>query len=111
MGGGLHMPDATSLDKVRLYLINHEEEFRDIYYSKDINNTFGEFDNSNKLKNVPRGFDKTSSAAEFLKLKTFTLGAKVDTQNLSNSEFVELCIEKFKSIYPLTRYMNAALKK
>lgn len=111
VGGGIHMPDNVSLDKIRKYILKHEGEFRDIYYSKKINEKFGGFESEMMLKNVPRGFDKNSSVAEFLKYKSFTVGTQMHTESISNKEFVDIASQNFKYIHPLVNFMNTALKK
>lgn len=110
IGGGYHMPEKSELDTIRKYIINHEDEFRDIIYSEVVRDEFDGFDSNEQLKTVPRGFDKESSAAELLKYKSFTVGAKTTQKMVLSKDFEKYAITKFRAMYPLVQFLNNALK-
>lgn len=110
LGGGVWMPPKDQLDQIRGYIVNHEDEFRDIIYAESVRDLFGGFDSNEQLKTVPRGYDKDHPAAELLKYKSFTLGTKITQSVLSSKDFVDKSMEYYKEIYTLVAFLNRAVK-
>ena len=107
LGGGLfasQFPQATQM--VRDYIIQHVQEFQSILHAPEFTANFvleGE-----KLKNVPRGYDKESPLAEYIKHKSWDLEYHVSDQQLLESE-LSILAELFQKMKPLNDFLNQAL--
>src|SRR5450755_2101359 len=71
-GGGIWMPMAPELKKIRQEIDYSLDEFQKILSAKKFKAEYGELDSSDeaKLTNLPRGYEKNNPGAEFLKLKS-----------------------------------------
>lgn len=83
-GAGMHMPDTTSLKKIRLSILNNSSEYKALIekLSKQGLELIGE---DSALKSAPRGFDKTDPNIDLVKLKSyFVYGSMSDKELLAN---------------------------
>jgi uncharacterized protein (TIGR02453 family) len=110
LGGGLFVsqfPDATK--KVRDFIIENEEEFIKIIEEKTFSGNFeivGE-----KLKNVPKEYDKEHKLAEYLKHKAWDIEYYIkDNVFLNADKFIKLSVGMFKYMKPFNDFLNKALK-
>ena len=107
LGGGLfasQFPQATQM--VRDYMTQHVQKFLNMINAPEFTANFvleGE-----KLKNVPRGYDKESPLAEYIKHKSWDLEYHVSDQQLLESELSFLA-ELFQKMKPLNDFLNQAL--
>ncbi len=111
-GGGLWMPMPSELKKVRQEIDYCFDEFREILQNKKFINHYTTLESSNdiKLSNVPRGYEKTNPAAEYLKLKSF-----IATRNISDAELVQptlinLVTKAFEALLPLVKFLNKGIE-
>jgi uncharacterized protein (TIGR02453 family) len=109
LGGGLFASmfnDATK--SIRDYLLKNTNEFIKILETESFKNNFeveGE-----KLKNVPKEYDKNHKLAEYIKNKSWYIEYKVkDTIFLKPEEFINTSVEMFKYMKPFNEYLNKAL--
>ena len=109
LGGGLFVsqfPDATK--KVRDEIVTESEEFKEIIDNPNFANNFtivGE-----KLKNVPKEYDKEHLFAEYLKHKAWDIEYPVTDSDFENSEkFISLAVEKFIFMKPFNEFLNRPL--
>ncbi len=112
-GGGLWMPMAPELKKVRQEIDYCFGEFTGITQNKKFTSNYTALDASNdiKLSNVPRGYEKTNPAAEYLKLKSF-----IATKNISDAELVKPSLitqvtKAFEALLPFIKFLNKALNE
>ena len=108
VGGGLWMPDADKLKKVRQEIDYNFEKFKKIVQYKLYVETFGTLSHEDQLKNPPKGYDTENPAIEFLKLKSF-----VAAQPIKDSELSEAVDQKvkqsFKAIAPFINFLNDSI--
>ena len=111
VGGGMYMPDAASLKKIRAEINYFFEEFKTIVEGKDFKNYFGglDYEENLVLKTSPKNYDIDNPAIEFLKLKSFTAIKKLDNKYLTSEKTLVEIEKAFKSIYPLVNFINRAL--
>lgn len=109
LGGGLFVsqfPEATKM--VRDKIMNESDAFLKIIENADFTKNFvivGE-----KLKNVPKEYDKNHALAEYLKHKAWDIEYFVEDTEFANSEkFIELAVEKFKYMKPFNDFLNDSL--
>jgi uncharacterized protein (TIGR02453 family) len=110
LGGGLFVvqfPAATKM--IRDFIVENENEFTKIIEEKLFLNNFkivGE-----KLKNVPKEYDKEHKYAEYLKHKSWDIEYYIkDSIFLNADKFIKLSVEIFKYMKPFNDFLNKALK-
>jgi uncharacterized protein (DUF2461 family) len=83
----------------------------EILNNKNFKAAFGDFDRneSNILKNPPRGYEKDHPAIEFLKLKSFETSQKFDIEEVTKEDFVAKMSKKLILLKPLNDFINRAL--
>lgn len=109
LGGGLFadmFKDATAM--VRGHISAHPDEWNEIIHSADFQKYFSV--QGTALKNVPNGYDKEHSQAEYLKFKSWYLEYPISDETLRDADkFLSQAIEIFKAMKPFNDYLNNAL--
>lgn len=110
LGGGLFadmFKDATAM--VRDYITAHPQEWANTIQSPDFQKYFTV--QGTALKNVPKGYDKEHSQAEFLKYKSWYLEYLVSDGMLSDSDkFLSHAVQVFRKMKPFNDFLNQALQ-
>lgn len=111
IAGGFYCPEAADLKKVRQEIAYFFDDLQEIVAEKNFKKEFGDFDRNetNILKNPPRGYEKDHPAIEFLKLKSFETSQKFDINEVSNADFVAKMSKKLIVLKPLNDFINRAL--
>ena len=111
IAGGFYCPEAEDLKKVRKEIAYFHEDLEEILKNKNFKKEFTDFDRNetNLLKNPPRGYEKDHPAIEFLKLKSFETSQKFDINEVTNEDFVSKMTKKLIVLKPLNDFINRAL--
>ena len=111
IGGGLWMPMAPELSKMRQEIDYNLAEFIKIVTSKKFKSVFKELsrDDEYVLSRVPKGYESTNPAAEYLKLKSFVGGANLKDADLMSKDLVKKTTTVFETIRPLISFLNEAI--
>lgn len=109
VGGGIYMPPADVLYKVRQEIDYNYEEFQKVLKSKDFIKNYGALDLSDALKNPPRGFEKDNPAIDFIKLKSFVAFAHFSDKELMQENFADLAASKLIALLPFIDFLNKGL--
>ncbi len=100
--------DATTM--IRDYIAEHPGEWDEIIHNEEFMRYFTVKGNS--LKNVPKGYDKEHSQAEFLKYKSWYLEYAVeDNAILSPETFLQQAAQVYTAMKPFNDYLNRALSE
>ena len=109
LGGGLFadmFKDATTM--VRDYIVQNGEEWEKVIHAAEFQKYFTV--KGTALKNVPAGYDKEHSQAEYLKYKSWYLEYQIQDEELNDAEdFLEKATELFRVMKPFNDYLNKAL--
>ena len=109
IGGGLSasmFKDATAM--IRDYIVGHGTEFQQIITDKSFSGNFTVMGEA--LKNVPRGYDKEHSQAQYLKNKNWYLEYPISDILFVNAEqFIKEATDKFILMQPFNIFINKAL--
>nr|WP_255946120.1 DUF2461 family protein [Brucepastera parasyntrophica] len=93
---------------VRNYLVNNTDEFLKIINKPAFTENFTV--SGEKLKTVPRRYDKDHPLAEYLKHKSWDIEYPIsDSQFTDAEQFIRTAAEKFKLMKPFNEYLNDAL--
>ena len=109
VGGGLWMPMAPDLKKVRQEIDYCFKEFNGILKHSKFKTHYGELDSSEKLVRAPKDYDVDNPAIEFLKLKSFVVTRPLLDSVLLDKQLVKQIIADFKIIAPLVHFLNRAI--
>ena len=112
VGGGLWMPMAPELKKIRQEIDYCFDEFKNIIESKKFTIEYKELENTPdlKLNNLPRGYDKENPAGEYLKFKSLVATKYIPDSELSNNKLADKTVKTFKTLMPLIKFINKALE-
>ena len=106
-GGGIWMPAAGELKKIRQEIDFCLPEFKKIIGSRLFKTTFDELETEGQsLVNIPKGYEKDNPAAEFLKLKSFFVNKDVDDKKLVQPGLAEEVAQDFKTLMPFLKFIN-----
>jgi uncharacterized protein (TIGR02453 family) len=111
IAGGFYCPEAEDLKKIRREIAYFYEDLDEILANKNFNKVFNDFDRNetNVLKNPPRGYEKEHPAIEYLKLKSFETSQKFGIEEILEPDFVSRMSQKLILLKPLNDFMNRAL--
>lgn len=109
LGGGIWVPPADELHAVRQEIDYNHEEFNKILSEKNFKKYFKNLDQGEKLKTLPKGYDKDNPAIELLKLKSFTVTNNVDDKTALSKDFLKYAINVFKTMKPLHDFIGRSL--
>lgn len=110
IAGGIYMPDPVNLAKIRQEIDYNAEKLEAIVKSKPFKSKFGSFEDSDKLKNVPKGFDKDHPQAEWLKLKSYIVVHPLSDKEVADQNFIKKITVLARTIMPLNLFLKEALQ-
>ncbi len=108
VGGGFWAPEPSDLKLIRDAIAADEKGFRKIISSKNFKDVFGEL-HGDKLKTVPKGFDKEDSALDLLQFKQFLISHEFSDEEVMSKDFPKKVNEAFKAMRPFFDWMSYAL--
>ena len=111
-GGGLWMPPADALKKVRQEIDYCFDEFKKIVSSKKFKTIYGELYTGEgiQLSKVPQGFEKNNPAAEYLKLKSWLVLTDIGDAELTSKNLVAKTVDAFYLMQPFVKFLNRPLQ-
>ena len=111
MGGGLWMPMPPELSKVRQEIDYNLKELKKIISSKKFKSVYKDLfrDEEYVLIRVPKGYEPTNPAAEYLKMKSFVALTKISDKDLTSKDLLQKTIAAFEALQPLIEFINHAL--
>lgn len=111
IAGGLYCPEAEDLKKIRKEIAFFYDDLEAILQEKNFKKEFKDFDRNetNVLKNPPRGYEKDHPAIDFLKLKSFESTNHFDFSEVLKKDFVQNMSQKLIALRPLNEFINRAL--
>lgn len=109
IAGGLYGSGwKGATDRVRDYIAEHGIEFEKIVTDKEFSKHYivmGE-----KLKSVPRGYNKNHPQAEYLKHKSWYVQSLISDKTVSDTKYFQtVVLEKCRILKPFKDYLNKAL--
>ena len=112
IGGGLWMPEAAELKKLRQEIDYCFPEFKKIVHASAFQTQYGalERDEKQMLVNVPRGYEKENPAADLLKMKSFVATKNISDSDILRSDLNKEVTQAFKALMPLIKFINRAVE-
>jgi len=111
VGGGLWMPMPPELNKVRQEIDYNFEAFKKIIGSKKFKTVYKDLsrDAEYVLTRVPKGYEPSNPAAEYLKMKSFVSLTSLKDGDLTSKDLVKKTITAFEALQPFVDFINQAL--
>lgn len=112
VGGGLWMPAAPELKKVRQEIDYCFPEFKKIISNAAFKKNYGELEREKDqmLVNVPKGYDKENPAAGYLKLKSFVATKYIPDSALQQPQLINEVNSALKALKPLLQFINRSFE-
>jgi uncharacterized protein (TIGR02453 family) len=108
VAGGIYMPDAANLAKVRQEIDYNAAGLNKIMKEKAFKKIFDGFDEFDKLKTMPKGYPKDHPHIELLKLKSFIVTHTYSDNEVLDKKFVKTIAGHAKAIRPLVDFIREA---
>ena len=112
VGGGLWMPMPPELSKVRQEIDYNLDAFKKIITSKKFKAVYKDLSHDKEyvLSRVPKGYEPTNPAAEYLKMKSFVSMTSLKDSDLTSKDLVKKTTTAFEALQPLLDFINESLR-
>lgn len=107
-GGGLYMPEAENLKKIRQEIDYNFEEFKGLMEDKKFKKTFDSM-RHDALKNPPKGYDAENPAVEYLKYKSFAVSHQLNSKDVTSKSLVKDTLQIFQTMKPMVDFLNRGM--
>ncbi|HEY0741631.1 MAG TPA: DUF2461 domain-containing protein [Chryseosolibacter sp.] len=109
VAGGIYMPDAPNLAKIRQEIDYNADKLKKIMNAKSFKSSFDGFDDFDKLKTMPKGYPKDHPMVEVLKLKSIIVSHSFTDKEVTDKKFVKVAANYMKAIKPLNDFLKEAI--
>lgn len=111
--GGMWMPMAPELAKVRQEIDYCYEEFRSLLKAAPFRKRFGDLrlDDEVSLTRMPKGYEADNPAADYLRLKSFIASHPLSDEILISKNASKAIADAFGALTPLVRFLNRAMEE
>ncbi|OFY87195.1 MAG: hypothetical protein A3F72_16990 [Bacteroidetes bacterium RIFCSPLOWO2_12_FULL_35_15] len=108
VAGGVWQPPSPQINAIRQEIDYNAKEFKKIIGNKDFKKYFGELSTEDKLKSVPKGYDKTHPEIELLKYKSFIAVHHLKDKEVVAEAFLKNITTVFKAMYSFNLFLRRA---
>lgn len=107
--GGIWMPEAPVLKKLRRAVVDNYEELEEILARPQMRRWWPEWCTGGSLKTVPKGWDRNHPLAHLLRLRQYGRECAVDRKFFCSPDWVERTAERFHALKPLIDFLNYSI--
>jgi len=108
IAGGLYMPNAENLAKIRQEIDYNSKTVLKIFNDKEFKKYFKGFDDWDRVKTAPKGYAKDHPQIELLKNKSFTVSFTFTDDEVKDPKFVKKTALLAKQIKKLNDFLREA---
>jgi uncharacterized protein (TIGR02453 family) len=109
MAGGIWMPMADTLKKIRKEIDYSGAELKKIIENPELLKVFKGIEGE-QLKTSPRDYPADHPYIEFLKFKSFILSAPVSDRDIESGRFITLALDGFERTKPFQDFLTQAIE-
>lgn len=109
LAGGLYMPDANNLAKIRQEIDYNTEGLLKILNDRKFKKLFPSLDDFDTLKTAPKGYVKDHPHIELLKHKSFIVSRPFSDREVKDKKFAKHVAATAKIIKPLNDFLKDAI--
>lgn len=110
VAGGLYMPDAEVLGKIRQEIDYNAKALQKIMNARKFKAVYGDFWNEDALKTAPKGYPKDHPHIEWLKLKSFIVISDLKDAAVTKPGFLKEVVGLFKTVKPLNDFLREGME-
>lgn len=108
-GGGLWMPMAPELNKVRQEIDYNFKEWTDITKARAFKKNFADgLEKEDMLSRPPKSYEESNPAIEYLKLKSFIVTRSFTDAEVQSKSFLKELLKTFESMKDFVYFLNRA---
>src|SRR5574337_1162410 len=109
VAGGMWMPEAPTLAKIRQEIDYNLAELKKIVSDKAFKKYFKTLSTEDSLTTTPKGYAKDHPGIELLKLKSFIVVCDLSDKDVLGKNFAKKAAEIFKAMKPLNDFLQRAI--
>lgn len=110
VAGGMYMPDAENLAKIRQEIDYNPEALKKVLLDKKFKKAFAKgLDNFDSLKKAPKGYPKDHPHMDWLKHKSFIVTHYFSDKEVADKKFVKILAGVCKTLKPLNEFLTGAI--
>lgn len=111
VAGGMWMPEAPQLAKIRQEIDYNLDEFRALLKAKEFKKFYVGLDNDEgyQLARPPKGYAAENPAIDLLKYKSFTLSHVFTDEEVQAKNFHKNAVAACKAMYPFLSFLQRAI--
>ena len=106
--GGMYMPSAGRLKKIRQEIDYNASELKAILWGDTFYKTFGDI-RGQALKTCPRGYSSDHPDIMLLRLKSFLVKKDLTDRSFHSPHYFSRLISLSEMIYPFNKYLEVAI--
>lgn len=110
VAGGVWMPEAPDLLKVRRYLAHNGQTLEKIMKEKSFKKLFDGLDSTHLLKRPPKGFFADDPNIELIKYKSFTISHNMKVEDVLKPGFGKVVDKNFQAMKAFNHFFYEAMK-
>ena len=112
VGGGLWMPDADVVKKVRQEIDYCFDEFSKIMKNKKFVGQYKglEISDETSLTREPKGYEKDNPAIQYIKLKSWLATASLTDADLTDKNLTKKIVAAFEALKPFIEFLNRGIE-
>lgn len=109
LAGGLYMPDAVNLSKIRQEIDYNPDRILNILQDTKFKRLFSGLDDFDKLKTAPKGYAKDHPQLDLLKHKSVIVSHAFSDHEVKDKKFLKNVLNVVKKVKPLNDYLKEAI--
>lgn len=107
---GIWMPEPAVLANIRQEIDYNLADWKKIIGNKNFRSAFPEgLERKNLLLRVPKGYDPSNPAIDYLRMKSFIVTSSLKDENLLDKGFAKQVVRIFRSAKPIVDFLNKAI--
>jgi uncharacterized protein (TIGR02453 family) len=110
IAGGVWMPMAPELKKVRQEIDYSFDEFKKIISNTKFVAQFGDLEKTDILVRPPKGYEENNAAIDYLKLKSFIASSTFTDADLQSKDLVKKVVTACETLKPFIDFINRSLE-
>lgn len=108
-GSGHWRPEKEDLSKIRQEIDYNFDEFKSILDTIYLHHRILKMEDVEALKKVPKGYEKTNPAIDYLKMKSFVLEATFNKKEVLSEDFKKHILDLYHLMKPFNAFIERAL--
>ncbi len=110
VAGGMYMPDADNLAKIRQEIDYNPESLKKVLADKKFRRLFPNgLDDFDSLKKAPKGYPKDHPHVDWLRHKSFIVSHYFTDKEVADKKFVKKLGEICRTLKPLNDFLTSAI--